>query len=122
MAPGEYVIYFAEVGDNGCSTIRSFPITLGDPFDADILAVTDQCSGADGVVFQNLQDSTTTVNYTIRLNTSSYGSNWRFNFALTTNTSICKPRHGGTIGYPFTFGSDLQQRYWACDVFPQRFR
>ncbi len=91
MAPGEYVIYFAEVGDNGCSTIRSFPISLGDPFDADILTVADQCSGANGVIFQNLQDSTTTVNYTIRLNTSSYGSSWRFNFALSPTPAFANP-------------------------------
>lgn len=91
MAPGNYMLYYTEESSNGCTTVRRFPISLGDPFDADILTVTDQCSGADGVIFQNLQDSTTTVDYTIRLNTSSYGSNWRFNFALTPTPAFANP-------------------------------
>lgn len=90
MAPGEYVIYFAEVGDNGCSTIRSFPITLGDPFDADILTVDDQCSGAYGVIFQNLQDSTTTIEYTVALD-MTYTMNWEFGIEVTSTPGFSNP-------------------------------
>lgn len=91
MAPGIYMLYYTEENSNGCTTVRRFPISLGDPFDADILTVDDKCSGANGVIFQNLQDSTTTVNYTIRLNTSSYGSSWRFNFALSPTPAFANP-------------------------------
>ena len=107
---GTYMLYYTEENSNGCTTVRRFPISLGDPFDADILTVADQCSGADGVVFQNLQDSTTTVNYTIRLNTSSYGSSWRFNLHYHQLRHLLIP----TWRYnrlPLHLRSDLQQRH-----------
>ena len=90
MAPGTYMLYYTEENSNGCTTVRRFPISLGDPFDADILTVADQCSGANGVIFQNLQDSTTTIEYTVALD-MTYTMNWEFGIEVTSTPGFSNP-------------------------------
>jgi hypothetical protein len=82
MAPGNYILYYTEFGDNGCSAMRQFPFTLGEPFDVDIAEIGDHCAAIDGDILPGLAASTTTVVYTVTLNTASYGSDWSFDFTL----------------------------------------
>jgi hypothetical protein len=82
MAPGNYILFYTEVGDNGCSAQRQFPFTLGEPFDVDIANIDDDCAAIDGEILPDLAASTTTVVYTVTLNTANYGSDWSFTFGL----------------------------------------
>jgi hypothetical protein len=84
MAPGSYILFYTEVGDNGCSAQRQFPFTLGEPFDVDIAEIDDHCAAIDGDILPDLAASTTTVVYTVTLNTASYGSDWSFDFTLSS--------------------------------------
>lgn len=86
MALGDYVLYYSEQGSNGCSAVREFPFAIRAPFDVDITGpAAPICSSASGVIFSDLTDTTTTVVYTVNLNTTSYGSDWSFGFALTSD-------------------------------------
>jgi hypothetical protein len=83
MSPGSYVLYYTEESDNGCSAVRSFPFTIQEPFDVDVAEIVDDCPSASDIIFPNLAETTTTVNYVVTLNTSSYGSNWSFDITLS---------------------------------------
>jgi hypothetical protein len=78
----EYTIYFTEQNDNDCSTIREYPVTIQAPFDVDIAAVDDDCSGADEVIYDDVTAAVTEVTYTINLKNSTYEASWQFNLEL----------------------------------------
>lgn len=91
MVPGIYKLVFTEVGTNTCSTIRKYTITLGEPFDVDIDPVSSDCAAASNVIYDDLTETTTTIVYTVKLNTVNYGSNWSFDFALNSVVAFGSP-------------------------------
>jgi hypothetical protein len=85
MLTGNYVLYYTEFGDNGCSAVREYPFTLGDPFDVDLAAVNSICAAASGQIFTDLTASATTINYSVTQNSVNYDAAWSFDFTLNSN-------------------------------------
>lgn len=88
MGPGNYVLYFYETSDDGCTTFREYPFTLGDPFDVDLSASADQCADADGVVYELLDETETTIDYLVNLITEDYEAGWEFTFSVSSNPAF----------------------------------
>lgn len=87
MDRGNYVIYFTEEYANGCSSVRPYPITVGDPFDVDIAAASDLCPAKSGVEYNDYATTAynTDVTYTVSVQNAGYSNNWSFDVAVTTD-------------------------------------
>jgi hypothetical protein len=79
----EYTLYFTEQNANGCTTVRAYPLKIQPPFDVDIADANDQCSGASGRVYENLQIETTTIDYVVDLVSAGYDFTWQFDITVT---------------------------------------
>lgn len=88
---GAYVIYFRETdATTGCSTIRPYDITLHGPFDVDIAAdLATSCPEVSGTINNDYTTATsTTLNYTVTLNTADYVNNWSFVVTVTSDVGF----------------------------------
>ncbi|WP_429415894.1 hypothetical protein [Roseimarinus sediminis] len=109
-ANNEYTIYFTEQNSKDCSSVRAYPITIGAPFDVDIAAVDDDCSYADGKVYETYTGEETQIVYTVNLNNAAYDATWQFDLELlcaelgdelTVLSDVAKLFvSGGTMGTP----------------------
>lgn len=86
MPEGDYILYYTEQNDNGCTTIRSYPFTLGGPFDVDIADNDRICPGISDLVSTYQENTVTQVDYVVNLN-SSYSSDWSFDFEVSIDES-----------------------------------
>jgi hypothetical protein len=82
MSEGDYILYYTEQNNNLCTTIRSYPFTLGGPFDVDIADNDRMCPGMSNLVSTYQEKTVTQVDYVVNLNTS-YSSNWSFDFDVS---------------------------------------
>ena len=88
MGPGNYVLYFYETSADGCTALREYPFTLGDPFDVDIADVANNCPDIDDQFTTWDSVSVTTVDYVVTLESASYAAGWGFDFALSCDLSF----------------------------------
>jgi hypothetical protein len=87
MSTGLYFVQFKETAaTGGCSTIRRYPITLGGPFDVDIVASElTTCAAISGQINNSPGTETvTTVQYEVELKNSTYVGNWKFDLGFTS--------------------------------------
>ena len=96
MALGSYTIYFTEENrTTGCSSVRQYAVTLGDPLNVTIALTSPgddaaRCAQVSGTIVANDDldvATTTTISYTVTLNTADYDFAWNFHYALTTNVA-----------------------------------
>ncbi|MDA3927600.1 MAG: hypothetical protein PF541_01485 [Prolixibacteraceae bacterium] len=87
-AGGEYIIYFTEEGDNGCSSIRSYPITMAEPFDVDVIAAASDCPYISGRVNTEATLTETTIGDTVKIMNPSYPYNWSFDFSIESSPNF----------------------------------
>lgn len=86
-----YDLVFTEFTDEGCSNQEYMTFTLGAPFDVDIAEIDNNCPSDNNKIFAlgaEVQSNgttltSTTVNYTISLVSSTYGGNWQFEYEIT---------------------------------------
>lgn len=86
---GSYTVTVTELTTDGCTTVRSFPVTVvANPFNLTVTAPSADCAAGSGTVIADAATSpgNTTVVYTVAFS----GDNTKtatFDYALTTTTS-----------------------------------
>lgn len=98
MAEGTYHLIYTEA-EGTCSTIRQYTITLGGPFDVDIVDEPNTCASVSETISTFNTVTPTTVDYVVNLNTPTYAGDWHFTF--TTGYT------GGSPGDLFLNAGDI---------------
>lgn len=117
MDAGDYTIYFSEEDANGCISIRPMAISIGEPFDVNIVDEGDVCADINDQVNNTLAVATeTTVIYEVKLNTSDYDANWYFTFSVASAATFdanwqLTAMNTGTVGATDLTGAGLTRNF-----------
>jgi hypothetical protein len=84
MPEGGYILYYTEQNSNWCTTIRSYPFTLGEPLDIDLFVADAQCPYISGSINTPNTVTSTPIGDTVRIVSSGYTNNWEFDFEITS--------------------------------------
>jgi len=90
LPTGSYTLYFTETdATRTSSTVRAYPITLGEPLNVTLALTGDaaRCATVSGTIVENddlATPTTTQVTYTVSLTNAGYVYGWTFDYAFST--------------------------------------